>query len=192
MRVRSSCFSTTFWISLQDLGRAAGLHGAGLERLAPVRARSPSSASSLKCERGTERRTLASDAMSRVTFGPGHLDAEELDVAAAAQLELDHELELLERRHLLLEVARRPPRSGPWSRRSTSMRDPIRSAAVLLKGHRAARRPPGPRSSRRRSRPRPPSRALSARAEGRRRRSRPRPCIRSRRWSRVPGRPRRR
>ena len=54
----------------------------------------PSRASSLKCERGTERRTLASEAMSLVIFGPGHLDAEELDIAAAAQLELDHELEL--------------------------------------------------------------------------------------------------
>src|SRR4029450_9195666 len=31
----------------------------------------PSSASTLKCERGTERRTFASDAMSGVTFGPG-------------------------------------------------------------------------------------------------------------------------
>ena len=49
-------------------------------------------ASSLKCERGTDRRTLASDAMSRVIFGPGDLDAEELDVPAAAQLELDTSL----------------------------------------------------------------------------------------------------
>src|SRR6188472_265036 len=31
----------------------------------------PSLASSLKCERGTDSRTLASEAMSRVIFGPG-------------------------------------------------------------------------------------------------------------------------
>jgi hypothetical protein len=31
----------------------------------------PSRASSLKCERGTERRTFASEAMSLVIFGPG-------------------------------------------------------------------------------------------------------------------------
>ena len=34
--VRSSCFSTTLWISLRISARPGGLDGAGLERLAPV------------------------------------------------------------------------------------------------------------------------------------------------------------
>jgi hypothetical protein len=37
-------------------------------------------------------------------LGPGDLDAEELDVAAPAQLELEHELELHQRGDLALEV----------------------------------------------------------------------------------------
>ena len=36
LRVRSSCFSTTLRDQLEDLGRAGGPDGAGLERLAPV------------------------------------------------------------------------------------------------------------------------------------------------------------
>ena len=70
VRVRSSCFSTTFWISLRISGGPLALTVPDSNASRQLRTL-PSSASSLKCERGTERRTFASDAMSRVTFGPG-------------------------------------------------------------------------------------------------------------------------
>ena len=48
--------------------------------------------------------TFASSAISLRDLRAGHLDAEELDVAAPAQLELEHELQLGERRHVGLEA----------------------------------------------------------------------------------------
>ena len=116
VRVRSSCFSTTVWIRRRNsTGPVAfTVPDANASRHARI---GPSSASSLNCARGIESRTLASEAMSRVTRSPGHLDAEELDVAAAAQLELDHELELLEGGDLGLEVAHGPFDQGLGVRR---------------------------------------------------------------------------
>ena len=64
----------------------------------------PSLSSSLNSVRGIDRRTFASEAMSRVIFGPGNLDAEQLDVTAAAQFELEDQLEALQRGDLALEV----------------------------------------------------------------------------------------
>ena len=87
----------------QDLGRAARLDGPRFERLAPVahlavlgqlvEVRARDGEAHLRV-----RRDVARDLRAR------QLDAEELDVAAATELELEHQLELLKRRHLLLEV----------------------------------------------------------------------------------------
>ena len=103
VRVRSSCFSTTFWISFRISGGPLALTVPGLERLAPV-------AHLAVLGQLVEVRARHREADLRVggdvarDLRTGHLDAEQLDVAAPAQLELDHQLELLERGHLLLEL----------------------------------------------------------------------------------------
>ena len=79
---------------LQHLLDPGRLGVAVRERLAPVLTW-PLVASSLKRARGTSRRTLASAAMSLVTFGPGHLDPVHLDVAATPQLQAGHQLQRL-------------------------------------------------------------------------------------------------
>src|SRR4051812_42077128 len=88
---------------LEDLGGPGGLDGAGLERLTPVA--DLALAGQLVEVRARHRQAdlgvggdVACDPRAR------HLDAEELDVAAPAQLELDHQPELRERGHLGLEV----------------------------------------------------------------------------------------
>ena len=128
VRERSSWRSTTLWISFRISTGPVAFTWPDSNASRQWRIL-PSLASSLKCERGTDRRTFASEAMSRVIFGPGDLDAEELDVPAAAQLELDDELELLERRHLLLDPGDGllDERLGVRGRHSAS--DLIRSAS---------------------------------------------------------------
>ena len=128
VRERSSWRSITLWISFRISAGPVALTWPDSNASRQWRIL-PSLASSLKCERGTDRRTFASEAMSRVIFGPGDLDAEELDVPAAAQLELDHELELLEGRDLLLDRGHRllDERLGVRGRHTAS--DLIRSAS---------------------------------------------------------------
>src|SRR5215210_3236154 len=70
VRPRSSCFSTTFWISLRISAGPLALTVPDWKASRQWRTL-PSRASSLKWERGTESRTFASEAMSRVIFGPG-------------------------------------------------------------------------------------------------------------------------
>src|SRR3954451_23784265 len=70
VRPRSSCFSTTFWMSLRISAGPLAFTVPDWKASRQWRTL-PSRASSLKCERGTDSRTLASEAMSRVIFGPG-------------------------------------------------------------------------------------------------------------------------
>src|SRR3954447_16096607 len=70
VRPRSSCFSTTFWISFSISAGPVALTVPDWKASRQWRTL-PSRASSLKCERGTDRRTFASEAMSRVIRGPG-------------------------------------------------------------------------------------------------------------------------
>src|SRR6185312_12118071 len=87
----------------QDLGRPDGAYGAGLERLTPVTDRALArELVEVRARHGQAdlgvRRDVLGDLRAR------HLDPEQLDVAATAQLQLHDELELLQRGHLLLEV----------------------------------------------------------------------------------------
>ena len=87
----------------QDLGRARRTDGAGLERLAPVADR-PFAGQLVEVLAGDREADLGVGGDVAGDLRPGHLDAEQLDVAATAELELHDELELAERRNLLLEV----------------------------------------------------------------------------------------
>src|SRR5829696_1288050 len=70
VRERSSWRSITLWISFRISTGPVAFTWPDSNASRQWRIL-PSLASSLKCERGTERRTFASEAMSRVIFGPG-------------------------------------------------------------------------------------------------------------------------
>ena len=138
LRVRSSCFSTTLAISLRISGGPVALTVPGLERLAPV----PDRALAGELVEVRARHREADLCVGRDVLGdlrPGHLDAEELDVTAAAQLELHDELELLERRNLLLEVSRCPPRSAPSCPRCSCIKMLLTDTGRALQDPTAAR-----------------------------------------------------
>src|SRR6185437_1919509 len=87
---------------LEDLRRARRLDVTGLERLAPVADLALlGELVEVRARDGQAHLGVGGDVAR--DLGPGDLHAEQLDVTAAAQLELDHELELLERGDLLLD-----------------------------------------------------------------------------------------
>jgi len=70
VRERSSCFATTWAISLMICSTPVTF-ASPCSKAARQCLILPSTASSLKCERETVRRTLESEAMSFATLGPG-------------------------------------------------------------------------------------------------------------------------